>query len=37
MEIYKWKWMELGAFGINDNIVVDVFIIRQIIRHVQVI
>ena len=38
MEIYKWKWMVLGALGCvknanfegkkrNDNIVLDVFII----------
>ena len=36
MEIYKWKWMVLGALGcmnnadfeiVNDSIVLDVFII----------
>ena len=47
MEIYKWKWMVLGALGcmnnadfeklLNDNIVLDVFIICQKLRHVQVI
>ena len=49
MEIYKWKWMVLGALGymnysdfkkekenkkVNDNIVLDVFIICQNLRHV---
>ena len=40
MEIYKWKWLVLGALGfmnnadfenkiVNDNIVLDVFIICQ--------
>ena len=47
MEIYKWKWMVLGAFGCTDNVdlkkvvndknVLDVFIIYQKLRHVQVI
>ena len=47
MEIYKWKWMLLGALGcmnnadlkklVNDNIVLDVFIIFQKLRHVQII
>ena len=47
MEIYKWKWMVLGALGymnnadfgklVNDNIVLDVFIICQKLLHVQVI
>ena len=53
MEIYKWKWMVLGALGcmnnanfekiiiitkkVNDNIVLDVFIICQKLRHVQMI
>ena len=31
MELHKWKWIVLGAFGcmkksVNDNIVLDVFI-----------
>ena len=45
MELFKWKWMELGALGCmnnvdferklaNDNIVLDVFIICQKL-HVQ--
>jgi hypothetical protein len=40
MEIYKWKWLVLDAFGcmnnadfekklVNDNIVLDMFIICQ--------
>ena len=48
MEIYKWNWMVLGALGcmnnahlkkklINDNIVLDVFIICQKLRHIQII
>ena len=49
MEIYKWKWMVLGALGcvnnaevekkklVNDKIVLDVFSICQKLRHVQVI
>ena len=48
MVIYKWKWMMLGALGcmnnvdfaekkVNGNIVLDVFIICQKLRHVQVI
>ena len=49
MEIYKWKWMVLGALGcmnnadfeekklVNYNIVLDMFIICQKLRHVQVI
>ena len=48
MEIYKRKWMVLGALGcinnanlekkeVNDNIALDVFIISQKLRHVQVI
>ena len=44
MEIYKWKWMALGALGsmnntdveklINNKILLDVFIICQKLRHV---
>ena len=46
MEIYKWKWMVLGALGymnntylkkVNNKIVLDVFIICQKLRHIQVI
>ena len=48
MEIYKWKWMVLGALGctdnadferkkVNDNIVLYVSIMCQKLRHVQVI
>ena len=49
MEIFKWIWIVLGALGcmnnadieknklVNDNIVLDVFIICQKLRHVQVI
>jgi hypothetical protein len=48
MEIYKWKWMVLGALRcmnnadfekklVNNNIVLDVFIICQKLRHVPVI
>ena len=46
MEIHKWKWMVLGALGcvnnvdyeiIKDNIVLDVFIICQKLRHIQAI
>ena len=47
MEIYKWKWMVLGALWYiinanygkkgNDNIVVGVFFICKKLRHVQVI
>ena len=48
MEIYKWKWIVLGALGcvnnadfgekklVNDNIVLHVFIICQKLRHLQV-
>ena len=45
MEKYKWKWMVLGALGcinnvdfqekiLNDNIVLDVFIICQKLRDI---
>ena len=47
MEIYKWKWMVLSALGcmnnvdlkkaVNENIVLDVFIICHKLRHSQVI
>ena len=48
LEIYKWKRMVLGALWcmnnadfenklVNDNIVLDVFIISQKLRHMQVI
>ena len=48
MEIYNWKWTVLGALGcvnnedfekniVNDNIVLEVFIICQKLLHVQVI
>ena len=48
VQIYKWKWIVLGALGcmnnadfekqlLNDIIVLDVFIICQKSRHVQVI
>ena len=48
MAMYKWKWMVLDALGcmnnadiggkkVNDNIVLDVFIMCQKFKHVQVI
>ena len=48
MEIYKWKWMVLGALGcmnnadfhkkrVNDSIVLDVFIICHKLPNLQVI
>ena len=48
MEIYEWKWMVLGALGsvnkvdfetklVNDNNMLDVFIVCYKLQHVQAI